>query len=80
MTAHRAPRFDKKSGKSPEKLTLDPAVWLLPDEINAIKNSAHYNGLLATMSGEFNMLFIARLSPFDHAQGSVYGGKVGKVN
>ena len=27
------------------------------------------------MSGKVDGLFVARLSPFDHAQGSVYGGK-----
>ena len=51
-----------------------------PGEINAIKNYAHCNRGLATMSGKVDVLFVARLSPFDHAQGAICGGTVGKNN
>ena len=72
--------YGGKSVKSTEIYPLDKVAWVLPDEINAMKNCTHCNRGLATISGEVDVLFIARLSPFDHAQGSVYGGKVGKVN
>ena len=44
-----------------------------------MKNYAHCNGILATISGEVDVLFVARFSPFDLAQGVVRGGKVGKI-
>ena len=54
-------------------------AWVLPGEINALKNCARCSRGLATMSGEVNVRFISLLSPFDRTQSSVYGGKVGIV-
>ena len=80
MTSHKAPFVLEKSVKSTEIYPLDKVAWVLPDEINAMKNCAYCNRGLATMLGKVDVLFVARLSRFDHAQGSVYGGKVGYVN
>ena len=58
---------------------LDSAVWVLPGELNALKNCAHSNGGLNTMLGEVDMRFIVLLSPFDRTQDRVGGGKVGRL-
>jgi hypothetical protein len=54
-------------------------AWVLPGEINALKNCVCCSRGLATTSGEVNVRFISLLSPFDRAQGLVCGGKVGLV-
>ena len=54
-------------------------AWVLPGEINALKNCVRCSRRLATTSGEVNVRFISLLSPFDCTQGSVCGGKVGLV-
>jgi hypothetical protein len=69
MTAHKTPFTEEKSVKSPEMYHLEPEAYALPGEINAMKNCTHCNRGLATMSGEVDVLFIARLSPFDRTQG-----------
>ena len=79
LTTHKAPFTEEKSVKSTEIYPLDKVAWVLPDEINTMKNCAHCNRGLATMLGEANVLFVARLSPFDLAQGAVCGRKVGYV-
>jgi len=43
---------------------LDPAVWVYPGELNAMKNSAHCNWGLATLPVEVDVQFIALLSLF----------------
>jgi hypothetical protein len=45
----------RKSQSSHRKYHLDPAAWVLPGEINAMKNLVHCSGILATMSGEVNV-------------------------
>ena len=70
----------RKSGRTEfrkffRKYHLDPAAWVLPGEVNAMKNLVHCNYGLAKMSGEVNVRFIALLSPFDRTQGPVYLGK-----
>ena len=52
-------------------------AWVLPGEINALKNCVRCSRRLVTMSGEVNVRFIPLLSPFDRTQGLVCGGKVG---
>ena len=42
-TAHKAPFTEEKSVKSPEIYPLDKVAWVLPDEINAMKNCTHCN-------------------------------------
>ena len=79
LTTHKAPFVVEKSVKSNDILHLEPEAQALPGKINAMKNCAHCNRGLATMSGDVNVLFVARLCPFDHAQGAVCGGKVGKI-
>ena len=68
-----------KVGLDTWKYQLDPVAWVLPGEINALKNCFRCSKGLATTSGEVNVRFISLLSPFDRAQGSVCGGKVGLV-
>ena len=58
---------------------LDPVAWVLPGEINAMKNCVRYSRGLATISSEVNVRFVSLLSPFDRTQGFVCGGKVGLV-
>jgi hypothetical protein len=55
-------------------------VWVLPGELNALKNCAHSNGGLATTLGEVDVRFIVLLSPFDRTQGRVGGGKAGSTD
>ena len=61
------------------KYHLDSAVWVLPSEINAMKNCAQSNGGLTTMLGEVDVRFITLLSLFDRTQGRVGGGKAGRL-
>ena len=80
-------RFDRKqkpcswwkSGSTDLKCQLDPAAWVLPGNINAMKNCAHCNWGLTTLLGEVNMRFIVLFSLFDSTQGRVRGGKVSQV-
>ena len=44
---------------------LDPVAWVLPGEINAMKNCVRYSRGLTTTSGEVNVRFVSLLSPFD---------------
>jgi hypothetical protein len=46
-----------------------------PDELCAMKNGAHYNWGLATLSNEVDVRFVALLSLFDRTQGRVGGQK-----
>ena len=50
---------------------LDSAVWVLPGELNAMKNCVCSDGGLTTMLGEVDVRFIVLLSPFDRTQGRV---------
>ena len=50
---------------------LDSEAWVLPGEINAMKNCAGCNERLAALPGEVDVRFIALPSPFDRAQGPV---------
>jgi hypothetical protein len=59
----------RKSQSSHLKYHLDPAAWVLPGKINALKNLALCNCGLATMSDEVVVRFIALFSPFDRTQG-----------
>ena len=61
------------------KYELDSVAWVLPGEINALKNCVRCSRGLKTTSGEVNVRFVSLLSPFDRTQGSVCGGKVGLV-
>ena len=80
-------RFDRTQGRvrggkvksSPLKCHLGPAAWVLPGKINAMKNCAHCNWGLATLSVEVNVRLIVLLSRFDRTQGGVRGGKVSQV-
>ena len=67
LTARKGPFIEEKSA-SHRKYHLDPAAWVLPGEINAMKNLVHCSGILATMSGEVHVRFIALLSSFDRTQ------------
>ena len=58
---------------------LDPAAWVYPGELNAMKKCAHSNWGLATPPGEGDVRFITLLSLFDHMQGRVDGRKAGGV-
>ena len=60
------------------KYHLNPAAWVLPGKINAMKNCAHCNRGLTTLSGEVNVRVIVLLSLFDRTQGRVRGGKAGR--
>ena len=66
-----------KAGSSRLKCHLDSAVWILPGEINAMKNCSRCNEELATLSGEASVRFIALLSLFDPTQDRFRGGKAG---
>ena len=67
-----------KAGSTDLKCHLDPAAWVLPGKINAMKNCAHCHWGLTTLSGEINARFIMLLSLFDLTQGRVRGGKAGR--
>jgi len=54
---------------------LDPAAWVYPGELNAMKNCAHCNWGLATLPGEVDEQFIALLSLFHRMQGRGVGGR-----
>ena len=69
----------RKSQSSHLKYHLDPAAWVLPGKMNAMKNLVHCNCGLATMSGEINVRFIMLLNSFDSTQGPVYLRKVRQV-
>ena len=58
-----------KAGSTDLKCHLDPAAWVLPGKINAMENCARCDWELTTLSGEFNVRFIALLSLFDRTQG-----------
>jgi hypothetical protein len=61
------------------KYHLDSAVWVLPGELNALKNCAHSNGVLTTMLGEVGVRFIVLPIPFYRTQGRAGGGKAGRL-
>ena len=65
----------RKSRSSHLKYQLDPVAWVLPGEINAMKNWFRSSRGLATTSGEVNVRFISLLSPFDRTQGLVWEEK-----
>ena len=77
MTARKAVFVDEKWIDKPEISPRDPAAWVYPDELCAMKNGAHYNWGLATLSNEVDVRFVALLSLFDRTQGRVGGRKVG---
>jgi len=58
---------------------LDPAAWVYPGELNAMKNCARCNWGLAALSNEVAVRFIALLSLFDRTQGRVGGRKAGSL-
>jgi hypothetical protein len=60
------------------KYYLDPAAWVLPGKINAMKNCAHCHWGLTSLSEEVNARLIVLLSLFDLTQGRVRGGKAGQ--
>jgi hypothetical protein len=68
-----------KDGQHTLNITLIKRHGVLPGEIKAMKKRANYNRRLATMLGEIDVLFIARLNPFDRTQGSLCREKIGKV-
>ena len=49
---------------------------MLPGKMNAMKNCAHCNWGLTTLSDVVNVRFIVLLSRFDRTQGRVRGGKI----
>ena len=67
-----------KAGSTVLKNHLDPAAWVLPGKINAMKNCEHCNWGLITLSSEVNVRFIVLLSLFDRTQGHVRGEKAGR--
>ena len=58
---------------------LDPAGWVYPGELNAMKYCANCNWGLATLPGEVDMRFIAYISLFDRTQGHVGGRKADRL-
>jgi translation initiation factor 6 (eIF-6) len=73
LTAHtRKGRLFRKGQSSHLKYHPDPAAWVLPGKMNAMKNLVRCNRGLAIMSVEVSVRFIALLSPFDRTQGPVY--------
>ena len=65
---HARPCRWRKSRSSHLKYHLDPAAWVLPGEINAMKNCVLCKGRHATMSDEVNVRFIALLRPFEQTK------------
>jgi hypothetical protein len=61
----QGPVCGEKAGSSRLKCHLDPEVWVLPGEINAMENCAGCNEGLATVSDEVDVRFIALLKLFD---------------
>ena len=61
------------------KYQLDLAAWVLPGELNAMKNCARCYEGLATLSGEVDVRFIALLSLFHRTQGRIGGRKAGRL-
>ena len=78
LTARKAPFVEEKPS-SRLKCHLDPAVWVLPSELSALKNCAHCHEGLAKMPGEVIVKFIALLSLFDHTHSPVCGGKAHQI-
>ena len=67
-----------ESGFTVLKYHLDPALWVLPGKINALKNYAQSNWELTTLSSEVNVRVIVLLSLFDRAQDRVGGEKASR--
>ena len=67
-----------KAGSAVLKYYLNPAAWVLPGKINAMKNCAHCHWGLTTLSGEVNARFIVLQILFDLTQGRIRGGKAGQ--
>ena len=73
------PGEDTTRWSSHLKYHLDPAAWVHPGELNAMKNCVRCNGGLVILSSEVIVRHIALLSPFDRTHGRVGGRKVGQV-
>ena len=68
----------EKQVDSPEIFSLDPAAWVHPGKINAMKSCAYFYWRLATLSGEVSVRFVVLLSLFDRTQGRVRDEKAGR--